>query len=298
MSLRVNPNLWGTIINGLETLTQNQDQALAQLASGQKLNSPSDDPAAVATLVGVRMQESSDSQYLQNISSLNASLQVADSTLSSVVESLTSAESLGIEGANGGLTTANRQAIAQEVQGIQQQMLSLANTSYNGQYLFSGTATTTRPYVADSTSTSGVSYKGNDTRSSVEISDGETMPVNLPGSQLFSSSGNNVFQALQDLYNALQNNGDVASATTEVQNALSYVTTQRAFYGNSLQRLNTAQTFLTQENLQLSERENDLLSADMAKTISDVVQTETAQQALMEAAGKIPHSSLFDYLSQ
>jgi flagellar hook-associated protein 3 FlgL len=296
MGLRVNPDLQRMIVDGLAMNTKNQDQALQQLATGQRLNSLSDDPAAVASLIGLRAQSSSDTQYLQNISSLTGALQVSDSTMGSVVEALTQAVTLGIQGANGTLTTANRQAIAQVVQGVQQQVLNLANTSYNGRYLFSGTATTTRPYALDPNAASGVQYNGNDNRNSVEISSGQAMPINLPGSFMFTQKGVDVFQALQDLHTALQNNGDVGSATDEVQNALSYVTTQRTFYGNSVARLNTAQTFLNQEKLQLSQAQSDKLDVDMAKAVTDLTQTETTQAALLAAAGKISQSNLFDYL--
>ena len=130
---------------------------------------------------------------------MTGSLNVADSALSSVVEALTTAQSLGIEGANGTVNTQNQQALAQQVQGIQQQILGLANTSYNGEYLFAGTATTTTPYVEDSSSPSGVDYNGNDSTNSVEISEGQAMPISLPGSQLFSNATTSVFQSLQDL---------------------------------------------------------------------------------------------------
>jgi flagellar hook-associated protein 3 FlgL len=298
MGLRVNPNLYDTIRNGLAENARRQAQVLQQLSSGQKLNSPSDDPAAVASLISIRTQSDSITQYLSNISSLTGALQVADSALSSVVEELTSAESLGVEAANGTLTSANRQAIAQQVQGIQQEMIQLANTSYNGQYLFAGTATTTQPYVADPSSSSGVTYNGNNNINSVEISEGQAMPINLPGSQLFSNSTASVFQSLQDLYDALENDGDVASAAAEVQNALSYITAQRTFYGNSLSRLNTAQTFLNSEKLQLSTSEGDLVDVDLAKAITDLAQTETTQTALLSAGGVISQLNLFDYLQR
>jgi len=294
--MRVNPNLYEVILNGLSQSTTRENQELEQLASGQAVNSLSDDPAAVATLVGQRTEATADAQYLKTISSLTGSLQVADSALSSVVESLTSAISLGVEGANGTLNDANRQAIAEQVQGIQQQLLGLANTSYAGNYLFAGTSTSTVPYVLDSTSSSGVTYQGNDNTNSVEISRGQTMSVNLPGSQMFSNADNNVFQSLQDLYDALENGGDVASATDEVRGALNYVNSQRTFYGNSLDRLSNIQTFLNSEQTQLSEAETNTLGADLAKTISDLAQSETTRQALLSAAGKIPYSNLFDYL--
>jgi len=296
MGIRVNPNIYSLVLSGLQANTRRQDQALEQIGSGQKLNSLSDDPAAAASLVNLRMQSSSDTQYLQNITSLTGPLNVADSALSSVVTALTTAQTLGVEGANGTLNTSNKQALAQEVQGIQQQILGLANTAYNGQYLFSGTATTTQPYVADASSASGVTYNGNNNTNSVEISEGQAMPINLPGSQLFSNATTNVFQSLQDLYTALNTNGDVASATTEVQNALNYVSTQQTFYGNSVDRLNNAQTFLNQEQLQLSETESSTLDVDMAAAVTNLSQAVTTQQALLAAGGKISQLNLFNYL--
>ena len=296
MGLRVNPNLYSVILNGLQVNSQQENQALQEVASGQKLNSLSDNPAAAASLVTLRMQSDSDTQYLQNITSLTGSLNVAGSALSSVVEALTTAQSLGVEGANSTLNSSNRQALAQQIQGIQQQIMGLANTSYDGQYLFSGTATTTQPYAADASSASGVTYKGNDKTNSVEISPGQAMPINLPGSQVFSNPDTGVFQSLQDLYNALNSNGDIAGAATEVQNALNYVSTQQTFYGNSVDRLNSAQTFLTQEQTQLTESESNTLDADMATAVTDLAQSQATQQALLDAGGKISQLDLFDYL--
>jgi len=296
MGMRVNPDMYTVIVNGLQTNAQQEDQALQQVSSGQKLNSLSDNPSAAATLVTLRMDSSSDTQYLQNITSLTAGLQVADSALSSVVEALTTAQSLGVEGATGTVNAQNQKAIAQQVQGIQQEILGLANTSYNGEYLFSGTATTTRPYVADPSSPSGVTYNGNDNTNSVEISEGQAMPINLPGSQLFSNATTNVFKSLQDLYTALNTNGDIGSATTEVGNALNYVSAQQTFYGNSLDRLNNTQTFLNQEQLQLSETESNTLDVDMATAVTNLSQTVVTQQALLAAGGKISQLNLFDYL--
>src|SRR5271157_5461147 len=143
MGMRVNPDIHGYILRGLQTNAQREDQALEQIGSGQKLNSISDNPALAASLVNIRMKSDSDTQYLQNITSLTGPLQVADSALSSVVEALTTAQTVGVEGANGTINAQNREALAQQIQGIQQEILGLANSTYDGQYLFSGTDTTT-----------------------------------------------------------------------------------------------------------------------------------------------------------
>ena len=296
MGIRVNPDVYSIILNGLQTNKQQEDQALQQVSTGQKLNSLSDNPSGAATLVNLRTQSDANTQYLQNITSLTGSLNVADSALSSVVEALTSAQSVGVAGGDATLNAQNRQAMAQQIQGIQQQIMGLANTSYNGHYIFSGTAATTEPYAADSSAASGVVYNGDSSSNSVEISQGQAMPINLPGSQLFSNAATNVFQSLQDLSNALNTNGDISGATSEVQKALSYVSTQQTFYGNAVDRLNNAQTFLTQEQLQLTSAESGTLSVDMSSAVTNFTQAETVQQALAQAGGKISQTNLFDYL--
>ena len=112
-------------------------------------------------------------------------LNTADSTLSSVVTLLQRAVSLGVEGANCTMNQTDLNSIATEVSAIQSQMLSLANTSYAGQYLFAGTATGTAPYVADARLRS-IDYVGNGKQNKVQIGTGLSVATNLPGTSIFS----------------------------------------------------------------------------------------------------------------
>jgi flagellar hook-associated protein 3 FlgL len=222
---------------------------------------------------------------------------MADSTLNSVITALSQAISLGVEGEDSTLNQTDRNAIAQEVDGIQQQILGYANESFQGSYLFAGTAVNTKPFVADSSSSSGVSYVGNTGVDNIEIGDGQTVPANLPGSQIFTASGSDVFQALADLSSALQSGSNIASAETEVQNAFDNVNAQRTFYGTTLSRLNTASSFLNEESVQLSQEDDNLVGADMATAASQLTQAETALDATLAAGGKISQQSLLDYLT-
>jgi flagellar hook-associated protein 3 FlgL len=221
---------------------------------------------------------------------------VADSTLNSVVTSLSQAISLGVEGANSTVNQTDLNAIAQQVNGIQQQILSYANESFQGNYLFAGTALNTKPFVADPSSPSGVSYVGNTGVDNVEIGEGQAVPANLPGSQLFTAPGSDVFQALADLSSALQSGSNIPAAEAEVQTAFNYLNAQRAFYGTTLSRLNTASSFLNEESLQLSQEENNLVGVDMATAASQLTQAETALDATLAAGGKISEYSLLDFL--
>jgi len=294
--IRVDPDLYQTVLQGIEQLQQSENNDLEQMSSGRQFNNLSDDPAAVSELVLNNAQTSNVDEYLQNVSTLQNGLQVADSTLSSVVTALTQAISLGVQGANGTLNASDMQSLATEVSGIKSQILALANTTYDGNYLFAGTAVTTQPFTEDSSSASGVTYNGNGSTNSVQIGDGEYIPVNLSGSQVFTPTGSDVFAALQGLVTALQNGGDVAGATTQLQQVFDRFNTQRTFYGATLSRLQSTQDYLNQEKLGLASAQDNIESADMSSVISNYTQTETALDASYEAAGQISRMTLLDYL--
>jgi len=295
--MRINPDLTRDMLAGLAQDRQQEDQAIQELSTGRKVNQPSDNPAAVAGLIVNNAQTSAVNTYLSNIASLQGSMQEADSTLNSVITSLSQAISLAVEGANGTLNQSDRNALVQEVNGIQQQILGYANQSFQDNYLFAGTAVKTMPFVADSSLSSGVSYAGNTGVNSVEIGDGQAVPTNLPGSQLFTAPGADVFQALADLSSALSSGSNIPAAENEVQNAFNYINAQRTFYGATLSRLNTATTFLNDESLQLSQEQNNLVGADMAAAASQLTQAETALDATLAAGGKVSQYSLLDYLT-
>ncbi len=296
--MRVNPNIAPDLLNNLNQIELQQQQAEIQLSSGRRVNMPSDDPAAAAADVENQAQQSSTDQYLQNTSSLEGLLQTADSTLSSVVTSLNQAVSLGTQGANGGLSASDQQTIAQQVQGIQQSILQLANVSYQGSYIFGGTATTAPPFALDATQADGVIYNGNVATNNVQIADGRSIQVNVPGSQIFQGAGGDIFGALQQLVTALQsgNTTNIGTATTQVSTALNYLSDQRVFYGNAIDQLNSNQSFLQQEQVNLQSEDNTLVGANMAQVATNLAQTQTAQSAALAALAKVIPQSLLDYL--
>src|SRR5437016_938553 len=160
MTIRLNPNLVPDLLASIQQSRQNLDTATQQLSSGRTVNQLSDDPSAAAQLVENHDQAGQDDQFLRNLSGLQSKFQVADSSLSNVVQLLTRAISIGTEGANGTLSASDRQAIAGEVQGLLTQLVNLANTSYQGTYIFSGTTVTTQPFGLDP-ATNTVTYNGN-----------------------------------------------------------------------------------------------------------------------------------------
>jgi flagellar hook-associated protein 3 FlgL len=176
---------------------------------------------------------------------------------------------------------------------------SEANQSYQGAYLFGGTASTTLPYTADSTSASGYTYNGNNNSNSVKVGDNLSVQVSLPGSQVFSHSNINVLGSLNSLVSALQSGStsDIATATTAVSSALSYVNQQRVIFGNTESQLNAQETCLQQETVSLSSQATALVGIDMAQAAENLAQAEADNNAALAAAAKVVPNSLLNYLS-
>jgi flagellar hook-associated protein 3 FlgL len=296
--MRVNPNYTPDILADLWQSQAQEQTAIQQLATGKRVNMPSDDPAAAAADVQNQALQSQNDQYIQNTTNLDASLQTADSALSSVVTVLNQAISLGVQGANGGVSSADQQAIALQVQSIQSQLVQLGNTSYQGSFLFGGTATQSAPFALDSTQPSGVLYSGNSGVNNVEIAPGSSLQVNLPGSQIFQGAGGNIMSSIQQLVTALQsgNTTNIGTATTQVGSALSYVSEQRIFYGSAVSQLNSNQSFLQQEQVSLQTQDTNLVGVDFAKAATDLSQAQAAQSATLAALAQIIPQSLLNYL--
>jgi len=296
--MRVNPNYTPTILTDLWQQQAQEQNAIQELATGRRVNVPSDDPAAAAADVQNQALQSQVDQYLNNTNGLEGMLQTADSTLSSVVTSLNQAISLGVQGSNSDLSSSNFQEIAQQVQGIQTQVVQFANASYQGTYMFAGTANQSPPFTLDATQPSGVRYNGNTGVNDVEIAQGRSLQTNLPGSQIFQGAGGDVMGSLQQLVTALQsgNTTSIGAATTQLGTALNYVSQQRVFYGSAVSQLNANQSFLQQEQVSLQTQETGLVGADMATAATDLSRSQTAQNATLAALAQIIPQSLLNYL--
>jgi flagellar hook-associated protein 3 FlgL len=275
-----------------------QQTDLLELSTGKSVNTPSDNPTAAALEIENLASTADAAQYQQNIGSTQTMLQSAQSALGSVVTSLNAVISDGVEAANGTTSAAEQTQIASTIGQIRDQIISLANTSVQGVYLFGGTASSAPPFKLNADPTTGVTYAGNSGVNTVPIGNNQSVQSNVPGDQIFTSGSGNVMQALTDMINALQSNSTsgIESATTEVQNALSTVSQQQEFYSNTNAQLESTNTYLQSETVTLQTQQNNLVGANAAAVASNLTQEQTAEQATLEAIAKDVPMSLMNYL--
>src|SRR5271157_485183 len=177
--MRVNPNPMPELLAALNQTELEAQQAQLQISTGKSVNEPSDNPTAAAQLVENNDQATFSNGYLQSLSAVQGQFSTADSTLGSVTSALQQALSLGVEAGGGTLSAGDLSAIAIQLQGIQTQLVSLANTPYEGNYLFAGTLTNTPPFVVGP-GPDGVNYVGNTDVNQVSIGSGYNLAINLP----------------------------------------------------------------------------------------------------------------------
>lgn len=284
--MRVNPNY---IVNLAVALNQSQakEQQLTQeLSSGVRVNSLGEDPIAAGQNVMLLNQIQQDDTFTQSANLVTGKLQVADSALGSVVTQLTQAISLATSANNGTLNANDVQAIAKQLAGIRDEVVALANTSYQGQYIFAGTQTASPPFSTLTTTTPAVTnYSGDTNVTYLSMPNGQKIQLNVPGSQIFSGPGmQNVFAALNNLIadyaSGTVDQTQAASDTETLTSALNYVSQQRVVLDNSIRSLSAASDAVTNEKTQLTVAQTNLMQADVAQLATHLSLAETQQAAL------------------
>lgn len=299
--MRVNPDYVSGLVNSLDQVTANEQTITEEISTGVTVNSLSDNPAAAGENVLLSAQMNADDTFSQTASSVESMLQVGDSALGNVVSQLTSAISLATSGINGTLNTNNEQSIATQLTGIRDEVLSLANSTYMGQYIFSGSQGTIAPFTLDTTtSPATVTYNGDEDVSYVQTPTGQSIQTNLPGDQIFTASGANVLGTLNALIADFSGGTPSASAANDLANlnsALNYVSQQRVVLDDSVTRLTAASSYNSSESTQLASAQNSLIQTDTAKAASQLSSAETQQAALTQVIAAIDQQgTLFNEL--
>lgn len=296
--MRVDPNLSGLLNAGIQGTEQALNTAVQQLASGQRVSIPSDDPTAAAANLQSLAESANVDRYTKNGDATLSQAQMADSALSNVVNELNQAITLGTQGADGSMTNENRAAIASQVQSVLSEVVSQANTALNGVGLFAGTSGAMPAFVPDSTSSTGYSYQGNSGVNTVAVGANLQLSVNVPGDQVFTNPNGNVLGSLSELVSALGSGttADIGDAVTAVRSALTNISQQRVLYAGVVNQMNAQESYLSQETISLTSQQQSLTRVDMSVAITDLTQAQIAHSTILAAAAKVLPTSLLDYL--
>jgi flagellar hook-associated protein 3 FlgL len=300
--MRVDPSYVSNLVGSLDQAQLNEQQLTSELSSGMSINSLSQNPVGSGENVILLNQIQQDDSFTQSSSLVTGQLQVADSTLGSVVSQLTQAISLATSANNGTMNGSDVESIGSQISGILDEVQSLANTSYQGQYIFAGGQTSTTPF----TTSSGVTvYNGDEDVNYLQSPNGQKIQLNVPGGQIFSGSGaNDVFGALNSLV-ADYSSGTVetskaVSDTEALSTALNYVSQQRVTIDNSISQATAASDAVSSDQAQSTTAQTNLMQADVAQVSTQLSLSETQQTALEDVISELDSASnsLFSKIQQ
>jgi flagellar hook-associated protein 3 FlgL len=298
--MRVNPLYMTDLVSSLDATSSTEAQLTEELASGSRVNSLSNDPVATGENVLLSAQIASDDSFSQTASSTQSMLQVSDSVLGTVVSQLTSAISLATEANNGTMNASDLESISNQLAGVRDEVLSMANTTYLGRYVFAGSQGGTTPFVLNtSTSPAVATYQGDEDVNYLETPNGQKIQLNVPGDQIFSAAGSDVLGTLNQLVADYSSGTTAATAVADTQalsTALSHVSQQRVLIDNSISRLTSAETYTQSEGTQLTSVQTNLLQADVGQIATQLSTSETQQAALSQVIATLGKQSLFNDL--
>jgi flagellar hook-associated protein 3 FlgL len=303
--MRVDPNYLTNLATSLDQSQATEQQLTAELSSGVRIASIGQDPISSGENVQLLNQIQQDDSFTESSSLVSGKLQVSDSALGSVVSQLTQAISLATSANNGTMNSSDVKSIANQISGILDEVQSLANTSYQGQYIFSGGQTSNVPFTTSTaTSPAVTSYAGDQDVNYLEMPNGEKIQLNLPGDQIFSAAagGTSVFAALNNLVadysSGTVNTAQAVSDTESLSSALSFVSQQRVVLDNSITHLTAATDAVSSEQTQLTAAQTNLMQADIPQVSTQLSLAETQQTALEDVIAQLGSvsNSLFSKL--
>lgn len=280
-------------------------EAQNRTSSGKRITKPSDDVPGVGRALGLRSVISNMEQLNKNCDVAENYLSITSSMLTTCINAVNTAKTLGLQAANGTQSAEARQTIATQLDGICEQLAGVGNTQHLGGYLFSG-GLSDKPAIVPNPggATPPYVYQGNSTQFTVQVNPGSYIPTTITGDMVFNMNSQAV-PGTPDLFTTIKTLRDkiVAGDTGDISDYLKQVDANqnnligiRSQVGARLSRLESGrETLLTTTNGfkdMLSKTED----ADFAESAIDLQTQQNVYQAAITTASKVMQVSLADFL--
>lgn len=296
----------GSFLASLSDLETRISQVNQQISSGHRVNQASDDPSAIAPILEYQAQISHVNQVQTNLNSAQTEAQTADGALQTAATLLDQLVSIGASGASSTASASARASLGEQVQGLEQQLVSIANSSVNGRYIFGGDSPGTAPYTYDWTSPEGAVQNSSPTNTTVVTdASGNQIVPRLTAQQIFDPRNSDGTPAAGNIFNAAYSLGQalLSNNQTGIQNALDDLKTGVGQLGQATTSYGNIQTWIQQASQQATTQLNNVTQAlsgvrdsDIASNATQLTLDQTALEAALSAHGSLNTKSLFSYL--
>jgi flagellar hook-associated protein 3 FlgL len=285
----------------LSTRLSQYEQAQSRLATGKQILRPSDDPSGANRGLSLRATLRTREQEARNAEDGLSWLESTDSQLQAAMDRVQRARELTVQGLNPHADLP-RNAIADEVATIREELVGIANAGIRGRYLFSGHHN--QPAVVED----GGDWHYRDPADPIpaapevierRVGDNDRVRVNLTAAEVFfDADGNSIFGTLRDIEDAMRA-GDQAGLSAELANldgARDRLGGQLAVVGANTNWIESALS-RSQDSLFVTQRElNQVEDADYAEAVMDLQVQDIALQSTLQALARALPQSLAAFL--
>ncbi|WP_240371425.1 flagellar hook-associated protein FlgL [Anoxybacteroides rupiense] len=275
-----------------------------QLATGKKINRPSDDPVVAMKGMAYRTNLTEVQQFKRNFSEAYNWIENSDDALDKATQALQRIRELVVQASNDTYETTQRESISQEVEQLTEHLVSIANTQVGDKYIFNGTDTLKQP--VDLTQTPPI-VSTNANPINIELSKGIYVPVNVDPTKVFgydssatSANGNGLFSDLQflsaDLKDAMKSGADISQYLNYLDKHINNLLSARAELGARMNRIELMEERVDQQEVVANRILSDNEDADIERVITDLKMQETVHRAALGVGSRIIQPTLLDFL--
>lgn len=277
----------------IDAASQRMATAENQVATGIRINKASDDPTGFSTMLNATSIQSTLGQYASNITSAQGTLSATDTALGSISDSIKSAYTLALNGANASTDQATRTQLAGQISQLQSRLVQLANTTdQNGSFVFAGQKNNAAPYTVVN---SALQFNGDNNDVPVATGPNSVTVISTQSQQIVTDAYNALDSLRQNLLNG---NTSAISGTdiTAIQNAQKAVDQARGGVGTKVQSLTSLASDNTKRSDDLTTQISNVKEVSYSQAVTNYQSAYNAYQAALTVTSKGQSLSLMDFM--
>ncbi|MDQ0192186.1 flagellar hook-associated protein FlgL [Paenibacillus wynnii] len=304
--LRVTSNMMNSqLLLNLNRNARTMNDTQLQLATGRKLNKPSDDPVGITYSLRYRAELSSNEQYQENVDSAISWLDFNDTVMTQAGDVVQRLRELTVQGANGTNPQTALDSINAEIKQLKGQLVDISNSQFNGKYIFNGQQYDVKPYdfptgIDGLPDTSGAALVTTDT-GIINYAVGESvqLPINITGNEVFGGNEvDNIFSIIDRISTALASGitSGVSAELANIDTRNDKILTTQANIGAKTNRIELMQSRLNDLEVNLTDLQSKTEDGDYAELLMQSKIQENIYNASLSVGSKIIQSSLVDFI--
>ena len=278
-------------------------KAQDQLATGKLVVSPSDDPEKISVMQRLKSALNRQDSYANTLQAAGVRLNAQENAVRNSSTILVRIKELALQASSDTMNGEDRTNIASEIEGLQKDLLSLANTTdVNGNFVFGGSRVSTAPFSV----VAGIaSYQGDQADVQAEAGDQRKVQIRRPGSAVFAGtiradSGERVgfFQVLEDLKTAINDStyADMHRGLDELDKLQSGFSQAMVQIGTELNVVENQTKIIDDTRIQLQTTLSQVQDTDYTEAITRLQKEMLGLQAAQSSFAKTSDLNLFNYI--